>query len=48
MTHDDVLRNRQLLFARAGEVGVSQACREQGYHRSTYYRWKGTVERHTA
>jgi transposase InsO family protein len=46
MTHDDVLfRHRQRLFARAGEVGVSQACREHGYHRSTYYRWKTMVER---
>jgi transposase InsO family protein len=47
MTHDDVLfRHRQRLFARAAEVGVSQACREHGYHRSTYYRWRGMVQRH--
>jgi transposase InsO family protein len=47
MTHDDVLfRHRQRLFARAAEVGVSQACREHGYHRSTYYRWRSMVVRH--
>ena len=46
MSNDDLLfRHRQRLFARAGEVGVSQACRELGFHRSTYYRWKGRVER---
>jgi transposase InsO family protein len=46
MTNDDVLfRHRQRLFARAGEAGVSQACRELGFHRSTYYRWRGRVER---
>ena len=26
-------------------MGVSEACRELGYHRSTYYRWKPVVER---
>lgn len=46
MTNDDVIfRHRVRLFARAGEVGVSRACRELGYHRSWYYRWKGRVER---
>jgi transposase InsO family protein len=46
MTNDDLIyRQRLRLFARAGEVGVSQACRELGYHRSTYYRWKPVVER---
>ena len=46
MTHDDLIyRHRLRLFARAGQVGVSQACRELGFHRSTYYRWKARVER---
>ena len=36
MTSDDLLfRHRLRLFARAGEVGVSQACRELHYHRSS-------------
>ena len=47
MTNDDLLfRHRLRLFARAREVGVSLACRELGYHRSSYYRWKPFVERH--
>ncbi len=47
MTNDGLLfRHRLLLFAKAGEVGVSRACRELGYHRSWYYRWKPVVERH--
>ena len=47
MTNDDLLfRHRLRLFARARDVGVSQACRELGYHRSSYYRWKPFVERH--
>jgi transposase InsO family protein len=47
MTNDDRLYlTRVQLFARAGQVGVSQACRELGYHRSSYYRWKPLVERH--
>lgn len=47
MTHDDLIyRHRLLLFARAGEVGVSRACEALGYHRSWYYRWKPLVERH--
>jgi transposase-like protein len=47
VTNDDLLfRHRLLLFAKAGEVGVSRACRELGYHRSWYYRWKPLVERH--
>jgi len=46
VTNDDLLfRHRLRLFARAGEVGVSRACRELGYHRSWYYRWKPVVER---
>jgi transposase-like protein len=46
VTQDDVLFGYRLrLFALAGEVGVSQACRLMGVHRSTYYRWKGQVER---
>ena len=46
MTQDDVLFGYRLrLFAMAGEVGVSQACRVMGVHRSTYYRWKVAVDR---
>jgi transposase InsO family protein len=47
MVQDDrFFQYRLRLFARAREVGVSQACRELGYHRSWYYRWKPLVERH--
>jgi len=47
MTNDDLLfRHRLQLFARAGQVGVRRACRELGFHHSTYYRWKPQVERH--
>ena len=47
MTNDDLLyRHRLLLFAKASQLGVSRACRELGYHRSWYYRWKALVERH--
>jgi hypothetical protein len=36
VTNDDLLfRHRVKLFARAREVGVTQACREFGYHRSS-------------
>lgn len=46
MTHDDLIyRHRLRLFARAGEVGVTRACRELGFHRSTYYRWRARVDR---
>jgi hypothetical protein len=39
VTQDDVLFGYRLrLFALAGEVGVSEACRVMGVHRSTYYR----------
>ncbi|HUY09213.1 MAG TPA: hypothetical protein VMW80_07145 [Candidatus Dormibacteraeota bacterium] len=43
---DQTFRHRVRLFARAGEIGVARACRELGYHRSWYYRWKLLVERH--
>ena len=47
MTNDDLLyRHRVQLFALAQRLGVTQACRELGYHRSTYYRWKPLLERH--
>src|SRR4029077_1895532 len=47
VTNDDLLfRHRVSLFARADQVGVSQACRELGYHRSTYYRWLPRVGHH--
>src|SRR5438045_1232986 len=46
MTNDDLLfRHRLQLFARAAQVGVRCACRELGFHHSTYYRWKPRVER---
>ena len=46
MTQDDVLLGYRLqLFRLAGELGVSAACRLMGVHRSTYYRWKGQVDR---
>jgi transposase-like protein len=46
MTHDDVLFGYRLhRFALAGEVGVSEACRLMGVHRSTYYRRKHQVDR---
>lgn len=47
MTNDDLIfRHRLQLFARAKIAGVSQACRELGFHRSTYYRWRPLVLRH--
>lgn len=46
MTNDDLIfRHRLQLFARAAEVGVRRACRELGFHHSTYYHWKPRVER---
>jgi hypothetical protein len=46
VTNDDVLfRHRVKLFARGREVGVTQACREFGYHRSSYYRLRHQVLR---
>jgi len=45
MTDSDVLYSFRLrLFDHAREVGVSQACRTFGVHRSTYYRWRDRVE----
>ena len=47
MTNDDLIdRHRLQLFERAEQVGVSRACRELGFHRSTYYHWKPLVLRH--
>jgi transposase len=47
VSHDDVLFGYRLqLFDLAGRVGVSEACRTFGIHRSTYYRWKAQVDRH--
>ncbi len=47
MTNDDLIyRHRLQLFARAEDVGVTQACRELGFHRSTYYHWRPLVLRH--
>jgi transposase InsO family protein len=46
MTESDVLYGFRLqLFDHAREVGVSEACRTFGVHRSTYYRWREKVER---
>jgi transposase InsO family protein len=47
MTNDDVLFAYRLrVLASARELGsVAAACRLHGIHRSTFYRWKGAVER---
>ena len=46
MTKDDVLFGYRLqLFDLAARTSVAHACRTFGVHRSTYYRWKGQVER---
>jgi transposase len=46
MTKDDVLFGYRLqLFALADQTSVSHACRTFGVHRSTYYAWKGQVDR---
>jgi len=46
MVDSDVLFGFRLrLLDLARESGVSRACRVFGIHRSTYYRWKGMVER---
>ena len=46
MSQDDVLFGYRLqLFALDAEPAVSEACRVFGVHRSTYYVWKGQVER---
>jgi transposase InsO family protein len=46
MLDSDVLFGFRLrLFDHARVVGVSEACRTFGVHRSTYYRWKRMVER---
>jgi transposase len=44
--HDVLFGYRLQLFDLAGRVGVSEACRTFGVHRSTYYRWKAQVDRH--
>lgn len=48
MTDDDVLFGYRLrLFTLAEELGsVSEACRQMGVARSTYYRWKPRLERY--
>src|SRR6185312_7227320 len=44
MVHDDVLFGfRVALLADAARVGVSEACRTFGVHRSTYYHWRPKV-----
>ena len=46
MLDSDVLFQFRLrLFDHAREVGVTEACRTFGVHRSTYYRWRAMVER---
>jgi transposase InsO family protein len=44
--HDVLFGYRLQLVDLAGRVGVSQACRAFGIHRSTFYRWKRMIERH--
>jgi transposase InsO family protein len=47
VTNDDVIfRMRVRTLALAQEIGVGAACRMQGIHRSTYYRWKRVADRH--
>jgi transposase InsO family protein len=48
VTHDDVLFGFRLrLFTLAEELGnVSEACRQMGVARSTYYAWKPKLERY--
>jgi transposase InsO family protein len=47
VSHDDVLFGYRLqLFDLAGRTTVTSACRTFGVHRSTYYRWKGRVDRY--
>lgn len=48
MTEDDVLFGFRLrLFTLAEELGnISEACRQMGVDRSTYYRWKPKLERY--
>jgi transposase InsO family protein len=47
VSHDDVLFGyRMQLFDLAARTTVSHACRTFNVHRSTYYRWKGEVERY--
>lgn len=47
MSQDDVLFGYRLqLVELAARVGVSEACRLFGVHRSTYYVWKRRIERH--
>src|ERR1700736_4514216 len=43
---DRLFATRVALFARVGEVCVAEDCRQFQVHRSTYYRWKASVERH--
>src|SRR5437867_1855586 len=46
MSEDDVVFGYRLqLVDLAGRVGVAAACRTFGVHRSTYYVWKGKIER---
>jgi transposase InsO family protein len=46
VSDDDVLYGYRLrLFALAAEIGVRAACRAMGVHHSTYYRWRGRVDR---
>jgi transposase len=46
MTKDDVLFGyRCQLFDHAARTSISEACQTFGVHRSTYYAWKGQVDR---
>lgn len=39
------LRERVALLGLARAIGVAEACRRQGIHRSRYYRWKSAFDR---
>lgn len=44
-TDDALFYHSVRVFALAHEYGASQVGRLSGIHRSTYYRWKGVVDR---
>jgi transposase InsO family protein len=43
---DIIYRRRVRVIERAAEVGVTQACREAGVSRTSYYRWVGRASRY--
>ncbi len=47
MTPAEIIYDRRdRVIERAAEVGVTQACRENGVSRTTYYRWEARAERY--